>query len=408
MTSSFFTFMSAAILACCQLSFNVNADSISDFNASWQGQALASQRLLDVYSPIIDNNILGTHNSYNSESYTSCNFSVGCRYLDPQQKHNLHEQLLMGARFIELDVHWTAKMESLFSYPKRLLLCHGFCSLNDKYFTEGLNEIKNWLNSADSEDQVIILYIEDHMEGHHTDAFNQINERFGQWIYQSQGCQSIPDSLTKADVIAAGKKVILWGDGGCSNEINWKNTAYTGLGNVGRIWEDRTTNKAIADIFTGGSDNYITDSDVTDFFQQGANIVNLDDMVVRDNRLASGIWSWDVNEPNNVGDSQHCALQWSNGRWDDQFCGNDYAYACYDSQNKLWQVTDNTGSWDGGEQACQALGSQFHFDVPTNSFDNEKLKAAKEAKSHAQVWLDYSDQITEGEWRINGLNPNEL
>ncbi|MCL1127149.1 phosphatidylinositol-specific phospholipase C domain-containing protein [Shewanella surugensis] len=408
MKSSFFTFMSAATLACCQLSFNATADSISDFNNAWEGQALASQRLLDIYSPIIDNNILGTHNSYNSEKYRSCNFSVGCRYLDPQQKHTLQEQLLMGARFIELDVHWTAKMESLFSYPKRLLLCHGFCSLNDKYFTEGLNEIKNWLNSDASEDQVVILYIEDHMEGHHTDAFNQINDRFGEWIYQSQGCQSIADSLTKADVIAAGKKVILWGDGGCSSQSDWENMAFTGLGNVGRIWEDRTTARSIGNIFTGGSDDYITDTDVKDYFQQGANIVNLDDMVVSDNRLAAGIWSWDTNEPNNVGDSQHCALQWANGRWDDQFCGNDYAYACYDEQNKLWQVTDNTGTWDGGEQACQALGTNIHFNVPTNGFDNEKLKAVKEAKSHAQVWLDYSDQAAEGQWQVNGLTPSEL
>ncbi|WP_299002257.1 phosphatidylinositol-specific phospholipase C domain-containing protein [uncultured Shewanella sp.] len=408
MKSSFFTFMSAATLACCQLSFNASADSISDFNASWQGQALASQRLLDVYAPLKNNNILGTHNSYNSEAYTSCNFSVGCRYLDPQQKHTIKEQLLMGARFIELDVHWTTKMESLFSYPKRLLLCHGFCSINDKYFTEGLNEIKNWLNSEDSENQVLILYIEDHMEGRYDEAISQLDERIGQWVYTSQGCDTPLDTLTKADIISSGKKVVIWGQDGCTNHSNWGKLVFKDLGEIGRIWEDRTTTKAIGDILTGGSDNYITDTDVTDFFSQGANIVNLDDMVTTDNRLVSSIWSWDTNEPNNAGDSQHCALQWANGRWDDQFCGNDYAYACYNEQNKQWQVTDNTGTWNEGEQACQTLGSNFHFDVPTNSFDNEKLKAAKEAKNHAQVWLDYSDQVTEGQWRINGRHPSEL
>lgn len=408
MKSSFFTMLSAAALLSSSISFEVTADSISDFNDSWQGQALANQRLLDVYSPMKDNNILGTHNSYNSEKYRSCNFSVGCRYLDPQQKQTIHEQLLMGARFIELDVHWTTKMESLFSYPKRLLLCHGFCSINDKYFTEGLNEIKNWLNSADSENQVIILYIEDHMEGRYDDAMSQILDRIGQWVYSSQGCNTPLDTLTKAEILSSGKKVVIWGQDGCNNHAGWGELVFKDLGEIGRIWEDRTTTKAIGDVLTGGSDNYITDTDVTDFFQQGANIVNLDDMVVSDNRLASGIWSWDSNEPNNAGDSQHCALQWENGRWDDQFCGNDYAYACYDEYNKQWQVTNNTGTWEGGEQACQALGSNVHFDVPTNSFDNEQLKAAKEAMSHARVWLDYSDQADEGEWLVNGLNPKNL
>ena len=102
------------------------ADTISDFKNSWQGKALAQQRLLDIYSPMADNNIPGTHNTYNSEAYRSCNFSVGCRYLDPQQKYNIYDQLRMGARFIEIDVHWTVKMEGIFSYPKRLLMCHGF------------------------------------------------------------------------------------------------------------------------------------------------------------------------------------------------------------------------------------------------------------------------------------------
>ncbi|NRA24027.1 MAG: hypothetical protein HRU08_06035, partial [Oleispira sp.] len=104
-------------------SMNVMADSIDDFNNSWAGKALAIQRILDNHSPIIDNNILGTHNTYNSEVYRSCNFSVGCRYADPQQKHSIKDQLRMGARFIEIDVHWTLKQLSIFNYRYRLLMC---------------------------------------------------------------------------------------------------------------------------------------------------------------------------------------------------------------------------------------------------------------------------------------------
>lgn len=271
---------------------STTAGTINDFNDSWAGRAAELQRQVDVYAPMSDNNILGTHNTYNSEAYSSCNFSVGCRYLDPQQKYNIKNQLKMGARFIEIDVHWTTKMESLFSYPKRLLMCHGVCSINDKYFTEGLDEVKSWLNSSSSNNQVIILYIEDHMEGKHSEAYDQINERIGQWIYRSGGCGSIPKKKTKADVLAANKKVLIWG-GNCRSNSDWKNTVFTGLGGIGRVWEDRTTLGSIANVLEGGSTDYIESSDVRDMFKQGVNIVALDDMVTNDGRIEASVWSWD-------------------------------------------------------------------------------------------------------------------
>lgn len=45
-------------------------DPITDFQNSWAGKALAHQRSLDMKSPLADNNILGSHNSYNSEVYS--------------------------------------------------------------------------------------------------------------------------------------------------------------------------------------------------------------------------------------------------------------------------------------------------------------------------------------------------
>lgn len=381
------------------------ADTISDFNSSWAGRAASLQRLIDVYTPMADNNILGTHNTYNSEAYTSCNFSVGCRYLDPQQKYSIKNQLRMGARFIEIDVHWTAKMESLFSYPKRLVMCHGVCSINDKYFTEGLNEVKDWLNSSESNNQVIILYVEDHMDGRHQDAYNQINARFGNWIYRSGGCKSIPNTLTKADVLAAGKKVVLWGDGGCRSNNDWKNTVFTGLGDIGRVWEDRTTLGTIGNVLDGGSTDYITSSDVRNFFKQGANIVNLDDMVTNDGRLEAAVWSWGANEPNDYGSGEDCAHMRWDGRWNDNKCSNYYRYACKSTTNGSWALSNDTGAWAQGQSACQALGSQYKFSVPTNSKDNNALNNVRNAANAGNVWLNHDDRTTEGVWYIEGKKP---
>ncbi|WP_202904875.1 lectin-like protein [Marinomonas sp. S3726] len=375
----------------------VHADSIDDFNNAWLGKAMDYQRALDNYAPIIDNNILGTHNTYNSEVYTSCNFSVGCRYLDPQQKYSIRDQLRMGARFIEIDVHWTTKMESLFSYPKRLLMCHGFCSINDKYATEGFNEIKDWLASAESQDEVLILYIEDATEGHHSDLYSQMNERFGDKIYPSNGCGDIPDTLTKADVLAAGKQIILWKDSGCSSDGNLSNLAFTGLGKVGRIWEDATTLGTIKEFFEGGIDS-LSANEVREAFATGANIVNLDDMVMDDGRIEAAVWSWDNNEPNNSGGNQDCAVQWENGRWDDNACSASFAFACEDASGN-WFVPDNTtGAWSEGVSACANLGGTFS--MPTNSQSNQKLKLAKESVGYNHVWLNHTDAETEGQWLV--------
>lgn len=397
--------LAAGVMALSGMVATAAADSISEYNNSWAGRAMALQRLLDVHSPMSDNNIIGTHNTYNSETYRSCNFSVGCRYLDPQQKHSIKDQLRMGARFIEIDVHWTTKMESLFSYPKRLLMCHGVCSINDKYFTEGLNEVKDWLNSTESNNQVIILYIEDHMDGRHQDAYNQINSRFGNWIYRSGGCQSIPTTLTKADVLAAGKKVVLWGDGGCRSNNDWKNTAFTGLGGIGRIWEDRTTLGTIANVVEGGSTNHINSSDVRRFFKEGANIVNLDDMITNDGRLEAAVWSWGNNEPNNYGSGEDCAHMRTDGRWNDNQCSNYYRHACKNTSNGSWALSTFTGQWTQGQSACQALGSQYQFAVPTNSKDNEALNAVRNNANAGNIWLNHDDRTSEGVWYVEGKNP---
>ena len=123
----------------------------------------------------------------NSRAYAS-----GLRYLDPNQSVSIFNLLRMGARAIELDVHWTSKSEGPFSYPNRLLLCHGTaghvgCSLDDRYLSEGIDEISAWFGTADSIDQVLLLHIEDHMDGHHGEALAEIQSRIGYLVYGKIG-----------------------------------------------------------------------------------------------------------------------------------------------------------------------------------------------------------------------------
>lgn len=395
-----------AVVLGCVLASTAMADSISDFNNSWAGKALARQRVLDQSSPLKDNNILGTHNSYNSEAYRDLD-----SYIDPQQKTSIYNQLRMGARFIELDAHWTAHTHGWpWEWGTDLLLCHSGigttvgdlhvgCSLTDRRVRDGVQEVRNWLD--ENRNEVIILYVEDHTDGRHQELLNILNDKLAGRIYASGGCKAVPDTLTKAQVLQAGKQVVLWKDGGCSGHAGMAALAYTGLGNIQRIWEDRTSIGTISGIFSG-SVNRIDAADVALAFRTGGNIVNLDNMVTTDGRLQAAVWSWDVNEPNNYNGNQDCAVQWGNGRWDDADCGSSYPYACHVPGTNTWAVTQQSGPWSGGAAACAALGNGYVFDVPTNSYDNEKLKAAKPGVTH--VWLNHNDITVEGQWTVPVAN----
>jgi len=390
------TFSTVSLTLAMSATPTVQADSITNFQNSWAGKAMAHQRQLDRHSPLIHNNIQGTHNSYNSEAYRDAD-----SYIDPQQKVSIYDQLRLGARFIELDVHWSTYADGWpWNWRQQLLLCHGTqtngydigCGLTDRKLTSGMDEVKRWLNENPNE--VLILYIEDYSEGHHKDLYNQINDRIGSKIYSSGGCVAIPDSLTKDQILNAGKQVLLWKDKGCANYGPLAGMAFSSLGNIKRIWEDATTNGWIAGLFNGGVDRLST-GEIREAYATGANIINLDDMAVNDARLIAGIWSWGENEPNNV-NNEDCAHMRGDGRWNDNQCGNHYFYACQSNQDNSWAISTYTGPWTDGQQACDVLGD-YRFAVPTNSLQNERLKDAKGGID--SVWLNYHDRTNEGQWQ---------
>lgn len=394
------------ILLTAVISFHGVSANLDNFKGSFTDRTLQAQRLLDLYAPIADNNILGTHNSYNSIAYSSFTawYTNGFRYIFPQQSHTITEQLALGARFIELDVHWTLKMKSFFNYRYDLLLCHGLCSVHDKYLSEGLSEIATWLASAESENQVLIILIEDHMDGAHEQAYQLLQQYLAPWLYVSNGCLAIPNTLTKATLLAQGKKVLVWNqspDGRCYDNSAYQQVVFSELGDISRKWEDRTAYGLVYNSIQSGRLDVINAQDVRQFFKQGENIVNLDYINSHDGRLAAGIWSWDINEPNNS-QNEDCAVQWHNGRWNDAQCTHLYAAACYQASNQQWQVTSVKGTWWQGESLCQQLAPDAHFQVPTNSFANTQLQKAKQALGYQNVWLNHDDRQVEGQWRVNG------
>lgn len=384
------------------MSSSPQTDPIGEFTNSWAGKALQSQRDLDLHEPMSTNSILGTHNTYNSEVYRDVD-----SYLDPQQKHSIYDQLRMGARFIELDAHWTYEIDG-FDWGNDILLCHSGigknfgevhvgCSLTDRPFRDGLAEVRNWLDENPTE--VLIIMIEDHLEGQYGKLWEDLSSRLGDRMYASGGgCKGIPADLSKADVLSAGKQAIVFKSGGtCSADSPVDPVLFTSLGAISRIWEDRTNVAKLGEVFGGKAVDLITAEDVANEFKNGRNIVNLDDMNITDGRLAAAVWSWDKNEPNNHGGNQDCAVQWGNGRWDDASCDNNHFFACENTDDGSWNLSSYAGKWTEGEAACNALSGNYTFSVPTSSKDNQELKSAKGGNTH--VWLNLNDRQVESNWQ---------
>ncbi len=380
-----------ALAAACLAPLAAQAGVVDDFQNSFEGKAWKQQRLLDLDTPLSENSMIGTHNSFNSSVDTTA-----YRYLDPQQSYSVYDQLRLGARYIELDVHWTTKMVSTTTYRDELLLCHGEsnhagCSMFDKYLSEDLQDIEKWLKSDEAKDQVLILYIEGYLNTHQDELRDMVKHYIGGYLYRPKSCMNIPDDLTKAQVLAAGKQVIVYDDQrrDC-DDYGYDTFAFKGLGGIGRRAEDMTKASLAA-----GKRVYYSGSDIARYLAEGINTVNLDYLSPSDGRLRAAVWSWAEGEPNNTGNNEHCAISAASGRWNDYVCTASARYACRDD-SKNWKITQAAGAWRYGPETCaREFGDGFKFGTPANATENKSLNAAKGA---TEAWLGYSDLAKEGQW----------
>lgn len=397
---------------------------------AWEFKAMAIQREVDKDVPLAEATFLMTHNSYNAKDY-----QTAIRYLDPNQHYNIVKQLMVGVRALELDIWDTGG---------RLRLCHGgVCSATDRYFTQGLEEVADWFTLPSSRDEVIIIYLEDHMDStdDYAQAISEINSRIGSLVYRpangGNSCEGIPMNISKQDVLNAGKNIILMSDDeACSATQDWKSWVYGGVGdslngfvtgsqgsklNQGtacsggkgftrntyntylvRYFEDRTILGAAHANATGNPQEHLNAADVEAVLKCGANLPGLDHLGYEGgNRFTATVWSWDVNEPNNHAGNQDCAVSWANGRWDDAFCTDVHRFACHNPATRQWAVSASSGAWnrDTADAACASLGAGYQFSVPYNSYENEQLKAAKSAAGVTHVWLNFNDIKMEGLWK---------
>ena len=235
------------VLLSCGLSAHAWANT-SQMTAkdAWTNKVLQLQREIDLNTPLREATFLGTHNSYNSKSY-----QTPVRYIDPNQNLSLYDQLTAGVRSIELDAHWTLTSH----FQKDILLCHAKenhigCGVFDRAFTEGLQEVHDWLKANPNE--VVLMYIERHLDGHEPRLAAELDKYFGESLYRPtqvrsngedpKSCVSLPTTITKAEILKSGKQimVVVAGCDGTDPKYAekdkfpqiWNDTVFAGIGHA--------------------------------------------------------------------------------------------------------------------------------------------------------------------------------
>src|SRR4051794_21818517 len=162
----------------------VSEQAIEDFQGSWVDRALRDQYELGNDIGMRNAPWVGTHNSFDSTAEMGPTLSD----TDANQQLSLANQLRIDVRSLELDVHWFPRAGS--GGANAPVVCHAEgnhagCTV-EKQFGPVLGEIASWLRQPANRDQVLLLYVEDHLDsaqGYDAGAA-AVNQELGNLVYR--------------------------------------------------------------------------------------------------------------------------------------------------------------------------------------------------------------------------------
>src|SRR3954469_13094106 len=290
---------------------------VSGWDQTWTHRALAFQYELGGDVPLRDAPWVGTHNSFNSIAEMGNTLSD----TDANQQLSIPDQLAIDVRSLELDLH---------SFAGRQVVCHARganqghagCSI-EREVGPVVAEIGGWLR--EHRDQVLLLYLEDHLDGaaDHDAATAAIRAALGDVIYEppaGAGCTKLPLSVSRDDLLSAGKQVIIV-DTGCGAGSAWPGIAFDWSDHVEngsaaafrdfpdcgpdhtravydatlvRYYEDSTWLSSTVD---GGEPGGLTPEIAAAMARCGVDLFGFDQLLPRDGRLDALVWSWAPDEP---------------------------------------------------------------------------------------------------------------
>jgi hypothetical protein len=427
----------------------VSEARVQAYEQSWVHRALTLQRGLDQSAPLWEEQFVHTHNSFNASAYSvPTDGSLPSYYptltnQDPNQVYSMTDQLRMDVRALEIDLHWVpSPFGSAATHGYWVTMCHGDgenpagqgpyvhvgCT-DDRPLQDGLAEVARWLKAHPHE--VVLLYLENQLydgspiasqQQAHAVATTLIAHGLGRFVYRpsddpsatavsSGNCAPMPYAVSRADILAAGKQVLLvgncgpgawsqwvftrgpaWNEGGnpttysatdCANDRQGM-TSHT----VFRRWyEESPWLEAMTDA------TQVLSADTTaQMVRCGVNLVGFDQLQPFDGRLAAIVWSWAAGQPTSGGS---CAYQGASSRFSAGSCDDTRQFACFDPATSQFRVTNESGPWSTGQQTCQAEFPGTVFGVPPNGLRNVQIAA--QLGSSETVWLNYAK--VHGDWR---------
>lgn len=405
-------------------------EQLVKYRASWVHRALTLQRGIADTAPLARATIPHTHNSFNTPVY-----SPTLSTQDPNQLYSLRDQLQMDVRAIELDLHYVpSRFGKVRNAMHAVVLCHGEviggvhvgCSV-DRWFRDGLKELRDWMLRAENRQEVVLLYLENNLDGNrnaHNLAADEIKAVLGDLVARppaGKPCDPLDTSQSPARLRAAGHRVIIVGNCGPGRwgswvhqrgpATNWEESSsgvgddYPGLvkgcaaerirTNAGtaivRWYEDLTLITALAD----GRNGALTTGEAATMAKCGATLIGFDKLIPQDPRLAAIVWSWAPDAPAKPNGLPFCATSQRDTRFHDEPCGNGHAYACVTGTD-TWNITKTAGEFLGGAVACQNEFPGSHFATPANGWENSLLRGLGGV---ATVWVNYADAYGSGYWR---------
>jgi len=424
--------LSTRLLLSSAIALSVSAQA--DTGNTWAIRVLPLQHQVDTQAPLSDTHWLGTHNSFGNPNDDSA--------IDYNQPHSIMDQLNKGARQIGFDVHYGSDLLG----DMEVRLCHnnvtstGYAEcgsgLGDRQLKYGLEDITQWLSQG-HQDQVVILRLElaKSAESNINKVESVIGSKLGALIYRpdavsyhgnqggAYGCTGISPALTKADVIKAGKNIILLSPDGCQSDGGFHNLVFvesaSGNGKVntpGEITQSGKIYRAFDShtrysILNPDSDTYpqrMRPSNLKDWFSAGHNIFELYGYAASGTGWDKGaepviqphnmVWSWQEGQPYENNASQNCAMVGSSGRMSDEDCSTYNAVACRTGDGQ-WKIPAIAVRFNEAANLCATAGASFA--VPRNVPELNALIAVKNLAVQSQVWVSLHDQNIEGIWQAN-------
>jgi hypothetical protein len=393
---------------------------VAVYERSWVHSALALQRKLDDGAPFLRELFAHTHNSFNSSAYP-----LTLSNSDPNQLYSMRDQLRMDIRAIEMDLHPFPMVRADGIPTTEVVLCHGepraigpvivhIGCTNDRPFSDGLTEFRDWLTAPQNANEVVLLYLENNLDGDvaaHDKAAADIESILGSLVYRPADhgalpCAPMPMDKSRAELRAAGHRVLIVGNCGPGAWGTWVHErgplwdeSNSPVGNdypdyarcaaerakehydthLIRRYEDST---ALSNSVEGtglGGPGEVTYIEARRMVRCGVNLVGFDQLYPQDPRLGQLVWSWARDEP--VAGAGDCAAQGDDARFHAVSCAAPLPLACVDAAG-AWHValTCPTGS---------------RFAVPANGYENELLREAKAQAAVPTVRLAYAkDPVT--------------